>query len=355
MTKQFQLFFIKPIRHADITLFSRQLATLLLASIPLMQAFDLIIHNNKNPSLQKLLRLIKFTIENGHSIARSLQRYPQHFSAIYCQLVAVGEQTGTLDLMLDRIASWQEKTDQLKNKIKKALFYPALVIGIATIITIALLILVIPQFINLFNSFGAALPGFTQLIINFAHFLQNYGWLLAGLSMLLIIGLPICKRKSARVARWVDYLLLRLPIIGKTIQKACIARLARTLTTTIAAGIPLNNALQIVAGAGGNYYYTQAILHARTLINKGQPLHFALKQTGKFPALVEQLVGIGETAGKLENMLAKIADIFEKEVDNTIDTLSDLLEPFIMLVLGIVIGSLVIAMYLPIFKLGNIV
>lgn len=353
--KHFFIQLAQKISGNDITLFTRQLATLLHAGIPIIQALELCRRGYKKLTMQNLIYTIKIALENGLSIAEALQQHPRYFSALYCNLVHAGEKSGTLDIMFARLATYQEKTTVLKNKIRKMLFYPALVILIAIIITLALLILVVPQFVTLFASFNAVLPLPTRLMIDVANFVQHYGWLVASIFFVLSIGLMKAKQRSVIFNHWLAIYALKLPRIGSILQNAAVARFARTLTTTYAAGLPLVDALQTVAGATGNPIYAKAILRMREDIAQGQPLQFALQQTQLFPAIAEQLIAIGEETGSLEIALAKTAEIFEQNVDHTVETLSSLLEPCIMLILGILIGSLVIAMYLPIFKLGSIV
>ncbi len=353
--KSTALFGGKKIKQGDITLFSRQMATMLSAGIPLIQSLDLILHGLDKPALQQLINGIKSSIEGGTPVAEALQQHPLYFNPLFCNLVEAGEKSGTLDLMFNRIATYKEKFDSLKAKVKKALFYPAAILIVSIIISAGLLIFVVPQFANLFKSFGAALPLPTRVVMALSDFMLHYWWLLAGIAVALGWCFKTALKKSPAFVHGLDKMQLKLPIIGNILQKAAIARFARTLATTFSAGLPLIDALQTVAGATGNWLYYSATEKIREKISTGQTLKSAMHETQLFPIMVEQMVGIGEESGTLENMLSKVAGIYEEEVDNAVDSLSSLLEPFIMVLLGGMVGGLVIAMYMPIFQLGSIV
>ncbi|GAB4392762.1 MAG: type II secretion system F family protein [Gammaproteobacteria bacterium] len=345
----------KKIAPADIAVFSRQMATMLSAGIPLIQSFDIVGRGHNNPSMLGLVNSIKADVEAGSTLAEALQKYPRYFSSLFCNLVYAGEQSGSLEIMLDKIATYQEKIESIKGKIKKALFYPAAVMVVAFIVSAGLLIYVVPQFESLFKGFGADLPILTQIVIQLSEFMQAYWWIVFGVLIGTIWGFIYAKNHSKKFAFLLDQYSLRFPIIGEILQKAAIARFARTLSITFGAGMPLIDALKAVSGATGNQLYTQASLRIRDDVTTGQQLQFAMRTTNLFPNMVNQMVAIGEESGALEEMLAKVADFYEEEVDNAVDSLSSLLEPLIMAILGIIVGGLVIAMYLPIFKLGSVV
>jgi type IV pilus assembly protein PilC len=340
----------------DIAVFSRQLATMLSAGVPLVQAFDIVGRGHENPSMQKLILKIKEDVESGSTLTEALRKHPLYFDELFCNLVHAGEQAGVLEALLDKIATYKEKTESLKGKVKKALFYPTAVIVVACIVTAILLIFVVPQFEELFKGFGADLPAFTQLVIELSRFMQeSWYYLIVGLAF-LGYGFFYFKRRSPAFNHFLDRISLQIPIIGPQIlHKSAIARFARTLSTMSAAGVPLVEALTSVAGATGNAIYAQAILAMREQVATGQQLQLAMRQTGLFPHMVIQMVAIGEESGAIDTMLAKVADFYEEEVDNAVDALSSLMEPMIMAFLGVVVGGLVIAMYLPIFKLGSVV
>ncbi len=345
----------RKITSADLAVFTRQLATMMSAGVPLVQAFDIVGRGHDNPSMQDLLLAIKADIESGTAMAVALRKYPQYFDDLVCNLVAAGEQAGVLDVLLDKIATYKEKTESIKGKIKKAMFYPAAVIGVAVIVTAVIMLFVIPQFKELFTSFGADLPAFTLLVIAISDFMREWWWALA--AGLAAAGFAIGKffKRSAKFREIVDRLSLKIPVIGAILNKAAIARFARTLSTMFAAGVPLVEALESVAGATGNVVYTNAVLRMREDVATGQSLQLTMRQQDIFPHMVIQMTAIGEESGSLDEMLAKVADFFEEQVDNAVDALSSLLEPLIMVVIGGLVGSLVIAMYLPIFKLAAVV
>ena len=345
----------KKIKSADIAFFSRQLATMLGAGIPLVQAFDIVAKGLTNASLQQLITDIKNDVETGTPFAKTLAKYPKYFNELFCSLINAGEQSGTLDNMLARVATYKEKIESLKGKIRKALFYPTAVIFVAFLVTAGMLIFIVPQFESLFRSFGADLPALTRMVIKLSEFFQRYWWLIFGSLGLGIWLLIRAWQRSTKFAYLVDNLILRIPIIGPIVEKAIIARFARTLAVTFAAGLPLIEALKSVAGATGNRVYVNATNVIGESVAAGQQLQAAMRETNLFPNFVVQMVAIGEEAGSLEPMLSKIADYYEEEVDNAVESLSSLLEPLIMVVLGVLVGGLVVAMYLPIFKLGSVV
>jgi len=342
----------KAITAKDIAVFFRQLATMMSAGVPLVQAFEIIGRGHDNVSMRNMILKIKSEVESGTSLSETLAKHPLYFDELVVNLVNAGEQAGVLEALLDKIATYKEKTEYLKSKIKKAMFYPAAVIVVAIIVTAILLIFVVPQFEQLFTSFGADLPAFTRLVVNLSEFMQDWWWLVFGTAIGAVIGLLQAKKRSRKFSRTLDRVTLKLPIVGTIMHKASIARFARTLSTMFAAGVPLVEALESVAGATGNVVYSDAVLMIRDSVATGQQLQFAMSQTGLFPNMVEQMVAIGEESGALDTMLGKVADFYEQEVDDAVDALSSLLEPLIMSILGILIGGLVVAMYLPIFKLG---
>lgn len=339
----------------DIAIFSRQLATMLSAGVPLVQAFEIIAQGNENPSMQNLLLTIKKDIESGDSLYAALHKQAKYFDDLFCNLIAAGEQSGTLETLLDKIATYKEKTEALKAKVKKALFYPAAVLVVAFVVCAILLIFVVPQFEEIFRSFGAELPSFTLMVINLSQFMQVYWWvILTAITLSSIVFLEIRKR-SLRVRKHLDKLTLKLTVIGTILEKSAIARFSRTLSTMFSSGVPLVDAMDSVAGASGNLVYQQAILKIKDEVACGTQLFLSMKQTKLFPNMVVQMVAIGEESGSLDEMLAKVADFYEDDVDNQVESLSSLLEPLIMTVLGVIVGGLVIAMYLPIFQMGSVV
>jgi type IV pilus assembly protein PilC len=344
----------KKITALDIMLFSRQLATLYKAGIPLAQALDVLSKTVEKIALKNLILALKNEVSAGHPLHQALALYPRYFDGLYCNLIAMGEQSGTLDILLQQIAAYQENLHLLKKKIKKALFYPAIVFVVAIVVSSILLLFVVPQFEILFQSFGGKLPGFTLFVIQVSQNFKHYGWLWVLLSFAAVVIFKQAKKRSLGFSDHINRGILKLPIIGKILQNAAIARFGKTLALTFAAGLPLVDALNSVAGTVGNPCFAKAILHIRQEVSQGQRIVVAMQQTGRFPSLVEHMVGIGEEAGALEIMLGKIADFFEAEVSMAVDTLSSLLEPFIMVILGLLVGGLVVAMYLPIFKLGTI-
>lgn len=345
----------KAIKPADIAVFSRQMATMMKAGVPLVQAFDIVAEGLENANLRKLVLSIRDSVAAGTSFALSLSQHPKYFDDLFCNLVNSGEQSGALETMLDRIATYKEKSEKLKAKIKKALSYPIAVVVVAIVVTAILLIKVVPQFAETFSSFGAKLPAFTLFVLHLSELAQAY-WLYA------LIGIGAtgflfkqAVRKSRKFAYAVDKYILKIPVIGQILYLSVMARFARTLSTTFAAGVPLIDALTSVAGAAGNRIYEEAIIQVRENVSTGIQLNTALKMTGIFPTLLIQMSAIGEESGSLDAMLDKVANYYEDAVDNMVDTLTSLLEPIIMSVLGVLVGGLLIAMYLPIFQLGNVV
>jgi len=339
----------------DIAVFSRQLATMLAAGIPLVQAFEIVGNGSDKPAMQKLVLDIKADVEGGTSLHEALGKHPLHFDDLYVNLVEAGEQAGALESLLDKIATYKEKTEALKKKVKKALFYPAAVLAVAVIVTVVLLIFVIPQFESLYKGFGAALPAFTQAVINLSRFVQEKGIYILVVLAAAVYAFFYFKKRSKAMREFLDRVSLKVPVIGPILNKAAIARYARTLSTMFAAGVPLVEALSSVAGATGNIVYENAVLRMRDEVSTGQRLQRSMENTGLFPNMVNQMIAVGEESGSLDEMSGKVATFYEAEVDNAVDAMSSLLEPLIMVILGVLVGSLVIAMYLPIFKLGSVV
>ena len=343
----------KKITEKDLTIFTRQLAVMMKAGVPLLQAFDIVGRGHANPSVGKLLLDIKTDVETGSSLAQAFRKYPLYFDPLFCNLVAAGEQAGILDALLDRLATYKEKILAIKGKIKSALFYPVSVIIVALVVTSVIMIFVIPVFKDLFKGFGAELPGPTLVVMAISDWtVGNWWWLFPGLFAGTWFFFYTWKRSSA-MQRVMDKLTLKLPIFGDVIRKACIARWCRTLSTMFAAGVPLVESLDSVAGAAGNYVYYEATKKVQSEVSTGTGLTVAMTNTGVFPNMVLQMVAIGEESGALDAMLSKVADFFEQEVDEAVEALSSLMEPMIMVVLGGLIGGIVVAMYLPIFKMGQ--
>ena len=354
--KQSQLFASqKKITTEDIAIFSRQLATMMAAGIPLVQAFDIVGAGHENPSMQKLIMAIKQDIEGGATLAEALAKHPMQFDDLFVNLVNAGEQAGALETLLDKVATYKEKTEAIKKKIKKALTYPAAVVGVAIIVTTILLIYVIPQFESLFSGFGADLPTFTRTVVDLSLFVRTKGWMILAVAAGGVWAFVYFRKRSRDFHRLIDRITLRLPIIGDILRKAAIARFSRTLSTMFAAGVPLVEALESVAGATGNIVYQEGVLDIREEVATGQRLQRAMDATELFPNMVIQMVAVGEESGSLDEMSAKVADFYEAEVDAAVDSLSSLLEPMIMSILGVLVGGLVVAMYLPIFKMGSVI
>jgi len=339
----------------DITVFSRQLATMMSSGVPLVQSFEIVGRGHENKAMQDLILTVKGDVESGTALNEALAKHPRQFDELYVNLVTAGEHAGILEGILHKLATYMEKTEALKSKIKSALFYPIAVVVVAFVITCILMIFVIPQFQELFSGFGADLPALTQVVINMSKWFQSYWWLLIGGIIGFVVGLIQLKNRSVRFAHFVDRLVLKLPIIGDIIEKSAIARFSRTLATMFAAGTPMVEAMTSVAGACGNIVFYEATMKMRDEIATGTQLQVAMRDTNLFPNMVVQMVAIGEESGALDAMLEKVADWYEQEVDDAVDALTSLLEPLIMSVLGVIIGGLVIAMYLPIFKMGQVV
>ncbi len=340
---------------ADIAIFSRQLATMLTAGIPLVQAFEIVGTGHENPAMAELILTIKADVEGGTALAEALAKHPLHFDDLFVSLVEAGEQAGALETLLDKIATYKEKTEAIKKKIKKALFYPAAVMVVAVVVTAILLIFVIPEFETLFQGFGADLPAFTRMVINISEFVRSQGWLIM-IAIVAAVGSYLwLKKRSRRMREIQDRITLKLPVVGSIMVKASIARFARTLSTMFSAGVPLVEALQSVSGATGNIVYENAVLQMRDEVATGQRLQRAMHNTELFPNMVIQMIAVGEESGSLDEMSGKVADFYEEDVDNAVDSMSSLLEPLIMAILGVLVGGLVVAMYLPIFKMGAVV
>jgi type IV pilus assembly protein PilC len=345
----------KPVTEKDISLFTRQLATMMKSGVPLLQAFDIVGKGHSNPSVSRLLFDIKTDVETGSSLQQAFKKYPLYFDDLYCNLIGAGEAAGILDTLLDRLASYKEKIQAIKSKIKGALFYPTAIIAVAFIITAVIMIFVVPAFKELFSSFGAELPGPTLVLMQISDFFVSYWWLIfGGLGGGLYTFFYFWKR-SKKMQSIMDRLMLRLPVFGELIRKASIARWSRTLSTMFAAGVPLVEAFDSVAGAAGNAVYFDATKAIQREVTTGNSLTVAMQNTEVFPSMVLQMVAIGEEAGSLDAMLSKVADFYEAEVDDAVAALSSLMEPIIMVVLGTLIGGMVVAMYLPIFKMGQVV
>jgi type IV pilus assembly protein PilC len=339
----------------DIAVFSRQLATMLAAGIPMVQAFEIVGVGHDKPAMQKLVLSIKQDIETGNALHVALGKHPLHFDDLYTNLVEAGEHAGALETVLEKIATYKEKTEALKKKIKKALFYPAAVLAVAVIVTVILLLFVIPQFESLFQGFGADLPAFTQMVISLSRWLQHNGWVLLVVVGGAVFATGYFYKRSRPMRQFIDRMALQVPVIGPILKKAAIARYARTLATMFGAGVPLVEAMKSVAGATGNIVYQDAVLRMRDQISTGMRLQRAMENTGLFPNMVVQMIAVGEESGSLDEMAAKVADFYEADVDAAVDALSSLLEPLIMVILGVLVGGLVVAMYLPIFKLGAVI
>ncbi|KAA1157763.1 type II secretion system F family protein [Pseudoalteromonas distincta] len=343
------------ITQKDIALVTRQIATMLMAGVPLIQSIEMIGTGSTNKSVAKLMETISDEVKAGQPLSTALRKHPRYFDDLYCDLVASGEQSGALDKIFDRVALYKEKSEALKAKIKKAMFYPIAVLVIALIVTSILLIFVVPQFQEIFNGFGAELPAFTLFVIGISDFMQEYWWV----ALITVVAAGwIFKEASLRSLKLrdaTDRAILKLPVIGMILNKAAVARYARTLSTTFAAGVPLVDALDSAAGASGNAVYRYAILDIKAEVSSGNQMNWAMRNSKIFPDMVIQMVAIGEESGSLDGMLAKVATIYEQEVDDAVDGLSSLLEPLIMAVLGVLVGGLIVAMYLPIFQLGSVI
>jgi len=345
----------KKIKPMDIALFARQMATMMKAGVPLLQSFDIIADGLENPNMRKLVEEIKQHVAAGNSFAAALRTKPQYFDDLFCNLVEAGEQSGALETLLDRVATYKEKTEALKAKIKKAMNYPIAVVAVAVIVTCILLIKVVPQFKEVFSSFGAELPAFTLFVIGISEGLQEWWFIF----LIALIGAGYAfmqaKQRSEKFRDGLDRTVLKTPIVGNIVYKSSVARYARTLSTTFAAGVPLVEALDSVAGATGNVVFRNAVNKVKQDVTSGMQLNFSMRSTNVFPAMAVQMTAIGEESGALDSMLDKVASYYEAEVDNAVDGLTALMEPLIMSVLGVLVGGLIIAMYLPIFQLGSVV
>lgn len=346
--------FKKKVTTLDITIFTRQLATMMKAGVPLVQSFEIVAEGLENPSMRDVVLGIKAEVEGGNTFAGALKKYPQYFDRLFCSLIESGEQSGALETMLDRVAVYKEKSELLKQKIKKAMKYPLTVIAVAIIVTIILMVKVVPVFQDLFASFGAELPAFTQMVVTMSKWLQAYWYILIAAIIGTIFLFLEAKKRSVKFRDFLDKLSLKLPIFGDLVYKAIIARYSRTLATTFAAGVPLIDALESTAGATNNIVYEKAVMKIRDDVATGQQLQFAMRLADRFPAMAIQMVSIGEESGALDTMLDKVATYYENEVDNAVDGLTAMMEPLIMAILGVLVGGLVIAMYLPIFQMGSV-
>ncbi|HEU4772974.1 MAG TPA: type II secretion system F family protein [Lysobacter sp.] len=342
----------KPISARDIAIFSRQIATMMRSGVPIVGSLEIIAGGQKNPRMKTMVNGLRAEIEGGSSIHEAMSKYPVQFDELYRNLVHAGESAGVLETVLDTIATYKENTEALKGKIKKALFYPAVVIAVAILVSAVLLIFVVPQFQNVFKSFGADLPAFTMLIIRASDFMIAKWWLVLGVVIGIGYGLVFLKKRSLAFAHFLDRMILKLPVVGQIMHNAAIARFARTLATTFKAGVPLVEALDTVAGATGNIVYEQAVNRIKEDVSVGYQVNMAMRQVNLFPHMVVQMTAIGEEAGALDTMLFKVAEFYEQEVNNAVDALSSLLEPIIMIFIGGIVGAMVVGMYLPIFKLA---
>ncbi|MCV4265876.1 type II secretion system F family protein [Pseudomonas capsici] len=345
----------KKIKPLDIAFFSRQMATMMKAGVPLLQSFDIISEGAENPNMRALVDFLKQEVSAGNSLATALRQKPEYFDDLYCNLVDAGEQAGALESLLDRVATYKEKTEALKSKIKKAMTYPIAVMVVAVIVSGILLIKVVPQFQTVFASFGADLPAFTLMVIGLSEIVQQLWLAIIGLFVAGFFMFKRAYKQSQKFRDSIDRFLLKVPIIGPLIYKSSVARYARTLATTFAAGVPLVEALDSVAGATGNVVFKNAVNKIKQDVSTGMQLNFSMRSVSVFPSLAIQMTAIGEESGALDSMLDKVATYYEDEVDNMVDSLTSLMEPMIMAVLGVIVGGLVLAMYLPIFKLGNVV
>jgi type IV pilus assembly protein PilC len=343
----------KAIKGQDIAVFSRQLATMMSAGVPLVQSLEIVGRGHANPAMGEMVMAIKANIEGGSSLAESLAKFPRYFDDLFVNLVDAGEKSGALETLLDKIATYKEKTESIKKKVKKALTYPAAVIVVAFIVTGILLYFVVPQFADLFKGFGADLPSFTKMVIALSDFIKDDWWVILGFAVGSFFAFREAHHRSAKFRRFMDRVMLKLPVVGDIQYKSAVARFARTLSTMFAAGVPLVEAMDSVARAAGNIIFTEAIMSMKEQVATGQQLQLTMQQSGLFPPMAVQMVAIGEESGSLDHMCAKLAEFYEEEVDAMVDNLTALLEPMIMVVLGVLVGGLVVAMYLPIFKLGS--
>lgn len=345
----------KPVSPKDISFFSRQMATMMKSGVPIVSALEIIGSGHKNPRMKKMVDSIRTDIEGGSSLYEAISKHPVQFDELYRNLVRAGEGAGVLETVLDTVATYKENIEALKGKIKKALFYPIMVIAVALIVSAILLIFVVPQFEEVFKGFGAELPAFTKMIVAASRFMVAWWWLILIVLIGSIVGFVMAYKRSPAMQHGMDRFILKVPVIGEIMNNSSIARFARTTAVTFKAGVPLVEALGIVAGATGNKVYEESVLRMRDDVSVGYPVNMAMKQVNLFPHMVVQMTGIGEEAGALDAMLFKVAEYYEQEVNNAVDALSSLLEPMIMVFIGVVVGGMVIGMYLPIFKLGAVV
>jgi type IV pilus assembly protein PilC len=343
----------KTVKPQDVAIFSRQIATMMASGVPMVQSFDIIADGQKNVRFKNILNDVKQSIEGGAALHEALRQYPVQFDELYCNLVHAGETSGVLDTVLDTVATYKERTEAIKKKIKKALFYPMMVLGVVFIVILIMLLFVVPVFAKTFEDAGAQLPAPTQVLVDASKFMQSYWWLVVGIIIGSIVALIFAKKRSLKFAHFLDRMALKMPVMGNIVRNSAVARFARTLGVTFRAGVPLVEALDAVAGATGSVVYGDAVRQMREDIAVGHQLQLAMKQTGLFPNMVVQMTAIGEESGALDNMLFKVAEFYEEEVSNAVDTLSTLLEPLIMVILGTLVGGIVVALYLPIFKLAG--
>lgn len=344
-----------PVKPKDIAFFSRQMATMMKSGVPIVSALDIIASGHKNPRMKKLVDTIRTDIEGGSSMYEAVSKHPVQFDELYRNLVRAGEGAGVLETVLDTVATYKENIEALKGKIKKALFYPIMVVVVAMLVSGIMLVFVVPQFEDVFKSFGAELPAFTQMVVNLSRFMVSWWWLMLLIAIGAAVGAIMAYKRSPKMQHAMDRFVLKVPVIGQIMHNSAIARFSRTTAVTFKAGVPLVEALGIVAGATGNTVYEEAVLRMRDDVSVGYPVNMSMKQTNLFPHMVIQMTGIGEEAGALDAMLFKVAEYYEQEVNNSVDALSSLLEPMIMVFIGTIVGGMVIAMYLPIFKLGAVV
>ena len=342
----------KPVSPKEIAFFSRQLATMMKSGVPIVTSLEIIEGGQKNVRMKKLVEEIRYDIESGSSLSEAIGKHPVQFDELYRNLVRAGESAGVLETVLDTIASYKENIETLKGKIKKALFYPAVVIAVAILVSAILLIFVVPQFEGVFKQFGADLPAFTKLIVAASRFMVSYWWAVFGTLFAVVFGFLFFKKRSVALQHFLDRAVLKIPVVGQIMHNSSIARFSRTLAVTFKAGVPLVEALDTVAGATGNTVYEKAVYRVRDDVAVGYPLNMSMKQVNLFPHMVIQMTAIGEEAGALDAMLFKVAEYYEEEVNNAVDALSSLIEPMIMIFIGGVVGAMVVGMYLPIFKLA---
>lgn len=345
----------KSVKPGDVAVFSRQIATMMASGVPMVQSFDIIAGGQKNVRFKNMITDVKQGIEGGASLHEALGKYPVQFDELYRNLVRAGESAGVLDTVLDTVATYKERTESIKKKIKKALFYPAMVLAVVFLVTMIMLLFVVPVFAQTFKDAGAELPAPTQFVLSASNFMVSYWWVVIGIVFGTIAGIIAGKKRSIKFAHFLDRVALRMPVMGNILRQSAIARFARTLGVTFRAGVPLVEALDAVAGATGSVTYGDAVKRMRDDIAVGHQLQLAMKQTGLFPNMVVQMTAIGEESGALDNMLFKVAEFYEEEVNSAVDTLSTLLEPLIMVVLGVLVGGMVVSLYLPIFKLAGTV